>query len=163
MSIQYVGHSLIRTPIHPLHVHNILHAPQATKHLLSVHHITRDNNMFFEFHPYHFLVKDTPTMIPLLHDKCIGDMYPMSFHGAPLSSEALLAVRPSADLWHRCLGQPRSFAFDKVFSQNSLLPSPPNKHTSVCNACQMAKSHELPFSDLNTLSSSPLELVHTDV
>jgi hypothetical protein len=114
MSIHHVGYSIIRTPVHALHLHNILHAPQATKHLLSVHRFTRDNNVFFEFHPYHFLVKDTPTRIPLLRSKCIGGMYPLSFHGAPISSTALLAARPSTDLWHQRLGHPGSFAFHSV-------------------------------------------------
>jgi hypothetical protein len=37
-----------------------------------------------------------------------------------------------------------------------------NKH-SVCNACQHAKSHELPFSISNHKSQFSLELVYSDV
>jgi hypothetical protein len=85
MSIQHVGHSLIHTPIQTLHLRNILHAPQANKHLLSVHRFTRDNNVFFEFHPYHFLIKDTPTRIPLLRGRCVGGLYPLHHNGATSS------------------------------------------------------------------------------
>jgi hypothetical protein len=46
MLIRHVGHSMIHTPTRALHLRHILHAPQATKHLLYVHHFTRDNNIF---------------------------------------------------------------------------------------------------------------------
>jgi hypothetical protein len=44
MSIRHVGHSLLQTPIRALHLRNILHAPQANKHLLSIH---LDNTNFY--------------------------------------------------------------------------------------------------------------------
>jgi hypothetical protein len=110
MSIQHIGHSLIRTLVRTLHLCNILHAPHANKHLLSVHRFTRDNNVFFEFHPYHFLIKDTPTRIPLLRGRCVGGLYPLHHNGATSSLEALLAVHPSPMLWHQRLGHPESFA-----------------------------------------------------
>lgn len=34
---------------------------------------------------------------------------------------------------------------------------------SVCDACQRAKSHQLPYNNSVHVTSSPLELVHTDV
>jgi histone deacetylase 1/2 len=34
---------------------------------------------------------------------------------------------------------------------------------SVCDACQQAKSHQLPFSHTHKLSTSPLELIYSDV
>jgi hypothetical protein len=37
-----------------------------------------------------------------------------------------------------------------------------NKH-SVCNACQQAKSHQLPYSVSHHKSQFPLELVFSDV
>jgi hypothetical protein len=78
MSIRHVGHSILHTPIRALHLQNILHAPHANKHLLSVHRFTRDNRVFFEFHPYHFLVKDSITRICLLRGRCVSDLYPMT-------------------------------------------------------------------------------------
>jgi hypothetical protein len=33
----------------------------------------------------------------------------------------------------------------------------------MCNACQMAKSHQLLFYNSINISTAPLELVHTDV
>jgi hypothetical protein len=92
---------MIHTPTRALHLHNILHAPQATKHLLSVHCFTRDNNIFFEYHPYHFVVRETATRIPLLHGRCIGGLYPLSFHDMKLALIALLLAHPSPELWHQ--------------------------------------------------------------
>jgi hypothetical protein len=33
----------------------------------------------------------------------------------------------------------------------------------MCDACQMAKSHQLPYSKHSTVSSHPLELIFIDV
>jgi hypothetical protein len=33
----------------------------------------------------------------------------------------------------------------------------------VCDACQQAKSHQLPFSDSTRVTTKHLELVHSDV
>jgi hypothetical protein len=77
--------------------------------------------------------------------------------------EALLAVCPSPTMWHQRLGHPGSSALQQVLIQNKLLVSSLNNHASVCNACQMAKSHQVPFHDSNNRSPSPLQLVHTDV
>jgi hypothetical protein len=74
-----------------------------------------------------------------------------------------LAVRPSPTLWHQWLGHPGSFALQQVLSQNKLLVASSNNHASVCNACQMAKSHQLLFHDSNNHSSSQLQLMHTNV
>jgi hypothetical protein len=84
-------------------------------------------------------------------------------HGAVVSPEALLSVRPSVDLWHRHLGHPGSFSFRQVINQNKLLVAPLNNTAHVCNACQTAGSHQLPFSSSNNKSSVPLQLIHTDV
>jgi hypothetical protein len=54
MDIHHIGHSLFRTPNHNLRLNNILHVPQATKSLLSTHHLTKDNHVFAEYWPNHF-------------------------------------------------------------------------------------------------------------
>jgi histone deacetylase 1/2 len=54
MKINHIGHSTLSFPTSNLHLRNILHVPQAHKNLASVNRITRDNNVFLEFHPDHF-------------------------------------------------------------------------------------------------------------
>ena len=40
---------------------------------------------------------------------------------------------------------------------------PPNVQTSVCDACQRAKSRQLPYNASHRVPSMPLELIHSDV
>src|SRR4051812_25158106 len=60
-----------------LYLNKILHVPQTAKNLVSVHRFTRDNNVFIEFHPYFFCIKDTHTRRTLLKGRCIGGLYPL--------------------------------------------------------------------------------------
>jgi hypothetical protein len=51
----------------------------------------------------------------------------------------------------------------RVLRDNSL-PFVSNKSDeSVCDSCQRAKSHQLPYDILNKRSAAPLELIHSDV
>jgi hypothetical protein len=49
MEITHVGHSLLRSPISNIHLKNILHVPKANKNLCSVHRLTSDNGVLFNF------------------------------------------------------------------------------------------------------------------
>jgi hypothetical protein len=49
-----------------------------------------------------------------------------------------------------------------VLRDNSI-PFSESKKESVCDACQMAKSHQLPYPKPTSISTSPLELVFSDV
>jgi hypothetical protein len=54
MSIRHIGYSVIPTPSHDLVLKNILHVPDATKNLLSVHRFTTDNHASLEYFPNFF-------------------------------------------------------------------------------------------------------------
>lgn len=56
--IANVGHSSINTTARSLDLNNVLHVPQISKNLVSIHQLTRNNIVFFEFHPDYFVVKD---------------------------------------------------------------------------------------------------------
>ena len=66
LSISHTGSSFISSAKKPLLLNNILYAPKITKNLLSVSQITRDNNVFVEFHSDHCLFKDKNTKRVLL-------------------------------------------------------------------------------------------------
>jgi hypothetical protein len=55
LQILHLGSCSINTDTRPLALNNVLHVPEISKHLLSVDKLARDNNIFFEFHPWHFL------------------------------------------------------------------------------------------------------------
>jgi hypothetical protein len=54
MQISNVGHTIVHTPTNSLFLNKILHVPNATKSLASVHKLAKDNNAYLEFHPDFF-------------------------------------------------------------------------------------------------------------
>jgi hypothetical protein len=100
MKISHVGKSTIYTPYRNLKLLNILHVPQTTKNLVSVHRLALDNNMFLEFHPWFFLIKDRDTGSLLLKGKCRQGLYPLP------AKFTFSVFRPSLTKWHDRMGHP---------------------------------------------------------
>ena len=161
MSISHVGHSILHTSDRDLILKNVLHVPQAKKNLVSVHRFTTDNNVFLEFHPSFFLVKDQATKKTILRGRSSGGLYPFPSSSSARGKVACSATKISVDMWHHRLGHPSISVVRQVVSRNNLphVSSP----ESVCDACQQAKSHQLPYSRSSSTSSAPLELVFSDV
>ena len=78
MKISNIGHTTLHTPLKVLHLNNILHVPSASKNLVSVHKLARDNNAFLEFHPNFFLIKDQETKEILHWGRSKGGLYPLA-------------------------------------------------------------------------------------
>lgn len=92
MFISHVDHSKIITPSKDLLLKNVLHVPRTSKNLLSDHHLASDNNVFLEFHPNCFLIKDLQTKKTLFQGKCEGGLYPL--HPSSTSTnKGLTAIR----------------------------------------------------------------------
>jgi hypothetical protein len=106
MMIKHIGHSIVSTPSRPIHLNNVLHVPQATRNLASVHSLTSDNDCFLELHLNFFLIKDQHTRHTLLHGQCRNGLYPIP-PVVPLSTMSCLSVnKPSTLQWHGRLGHP---------------------------------------------------------
>lgn len=163
MNIHHIGHSSLQTPVQSLQLNNVLHIPQVTRNLLSIHRLANDNNIFFEFHPSYFLVKDRLTKRLLLQGKCERGLYPIKPRCIALSKKALLTSKPSQGQWHCRLGHPSSSIVQQVLHSNNLPHVSNSTNNYVYNALQQAKSHQLPFTSSNNTSSSPLEFVFSDV
>jgi hypothetical protein len=58
MEISCVGTSIIPTRSHNIILNNVLHVLVTNKMLIYVHKFTLDNDMFNDFHPFYFLIKD---------------------------------------------------------------------------------------------------------
>jgi histone deacetylase 1/2 len=97
MRIKHIGHSIIPSSSHPLHLKNILHIPSITRNLLSVKKFTHDNNVFFEFHPWYFLVNDRASRNVLLRGGCHGDLYKL--HEMSVK-QVFSGVEVSREQWH---------------------------------------------------------------
>jgi histone deacetylase 1/2 len=104
MRITHIGQSTLPTSSHPLHLNNVLHVPSVTRNLLSVKKFSLDNNVFFEFHPWFFLVKDRITREVLLRGGCRGGLYSLDVSSA--YKHVFSSVKVSRSRWHSCLGHP---------------------------------------------------------
>jgi hypothetical protein len=160
MNIRHIGDTTIYTPSRNLKLSNILHVPQATKNLGSVHRFAVDNNVFLEFHPYFFFIKDRATSKLLLKGRCHKGLYPLP---TSFTKQVFGVSRPSFQKWHSHLGDPATAIVNKVISLFNLPCHSESNKELVCDACQEAKSHQLPYSKSSSVSSHPLDLIHLDV
>jgi histone deacetylase 1/2 len=162
MHISHIGNSVLRTPHGSFDLNNILHVPSASKNLLSVHRFTLDNHVFIEFHPFFFLIKDQATRRTLFRGPCWGGLYPLvpMFHET--AKHAFITIKPSSSTWHRRLGHPSSFVVQQVLRRNKIAYTPEST-PYVCDSCQLAKSHQLPYPTSSSVSTAPLEQVFSDV
>jgi hypothetical protein len=108
MNIRHIGQSTIHTPDKILDLRNILHVPSTKKNLVSVHCLASDNNVYLEFHPEFFLIKDRDTRSTLLRGPCRRGMYPLPSTPASSSKQACGVNKVPFDRWHRGLGHPSS-------------------------------------------------------
>lgn len=163
ISISHISQIHIPTSNRFLKLQNILHIPSAHKNLISVHCLTSDNNVYLEFHPNYFFVKDRATKKLLLQGKCEKGLYPPITSSPNLSKIAFSSIKVSKNLWQCRLGHPSSAIVDQVLHSNNLPVISDKSNSHVCNACQEAKSHQLPFPTSNNVFSSPLDLIFIDV
>ena len=160
MDIVHVGHSIVSTLEKSFHLNNVLHVPKASKNLCFVNRFVRDNDVFIEFHPRHFFIKDQVTKTTLHSGRCEGGLYSLR---STKNKQALGVMKPSASLWHQRLGHPSTRVVQDVISRHKLLVFPDSNKDRVCDACQQGKSHQLPYPKSSSVSSGPLDLVFSDV
>jgi hypothetical protein len=165
MQITHVSNSILVTPSRVLSLKNVLYDPTSHKNLVYVHHFTRDNHVYIQYHLYFCLVKDPHTRKVLLHSKCRGGLYPFSSLEQSSSSKCVLSVvKPSLSRWHERLGHPSMVIVQRVVGHNKLdVSQESNKSPAICDAYQCAKSYQLLFARLSSVSKAPLELVFLDV
>ena len=161
LHISHVGHSTLNTTAKSLALRNILHVPHITKNLLSAHKLTKDNDVFIEIHPNYFVVKDRESKKRVLQGRCEAGLYPIHPSEINATKCAMFTASSSKEQWHRRLGHPSSQVVHSILRLNKIPFC--NSHAHVCNACQMAKSYQLPFPLSNHVSTAPLELIYTDV
>jgi hypothetical protein len=160
MKIQHIGSTTLHTPSHDLVLNNILHVPTANKNLVSVHRLTLDNHVFLELHPWYFLIKDKEMKKMVHHNRVERGLYPLK---ASTGKFGLSSVKVSFARWHHRLGHPSPSIVQHVLKNNDLPFDERSSSTSVCDACQKGKMHQLPYPKLSSVSKIPLELVFFDV
>lgn len=95
----------------------------------------------------------------LLHGKSKAGLYFLPHIYRTHSSFS--AIKLTKELWHKRFGHPASAVIHNNFESSSLDRS--NKEFSICEACQRAKNHQLPYQSYSRITTCPIELVHTDV
>jgi hypothetical protein len=160
IDISHIGHSIVKTPHRNIMLRNVLYVPEANKNLVFVHKLASDNSAFLEYHPNYFVIKGHATRKPLLKGRCHKGLYPLQVESLKL---AFGAFKPSLARWHSHLGHPSIPIIERIVSHFNLPCSSESNKESVCDACQRAKSHQLPYSKSNSSSSHPLELIYSDV
>ncbi|KAJ0500301.1 putative RNA-directed DNA polymerase [Helianthus annuus] len=163
LPILHIGSTNIYSPSKTFSLTNILHVPQIKHNLLSVQKFCLDNNVFFEFHPFFFCVKDISTRTTLLTGPSKDGLYSLAlpkFHSIPKT--AFSATRAPASVWHQRLGHPHHRVLQYMLSRY-LLPVSEKSFKHVCSSCQMGKSCKLPLNSSSFRSNNILDLVYCDV
>ena len=73
------------------------------------------------------------------------------------------ATKVSSSQWHSRFGHPSSSVVQQILSKNCLPFFQESNKESICDACQLGKSHQLPYPTSTSVSRKPLELVFSDV
>lgn len=102
MGISHIGHSILHSQNSRIDLNKILHVPQGNKSLVSIHRLADDNNVFLEFHPKHFFIKEQGTRRTLLEGRCEGGLYRL--RSSLSNKKGLGGFKPSVSLWHSHLG-----------------------------------------------------------
>jgi hypothetical protein len=86
---------------------DVLHVPYITKNFMLVNKLTRDNNLFVEFHPYYCYIKDKALGRLIASGKSDRDLYRNSLQVGQ-NKEAMVGEYTMFDQWHQRLGHPSS-------------------------------------------------------
>jgi len=142
MAIDHVGHSILHTLVRSIKLNNIFHVPHASKDLLSVRRLARDNHAFLEFHPDHFAIKEQATGKTLLRGPCEDGLYPLkSEFKSQTNKEVFEVFKPTTSVWHHRLGHPSSHVVEQVLGHHNLSFAKESREHFVCDSCQKGKSH----------------------
>ena len=75
LAVSHIGSLALHSPHRTFTLRDTLCVPNLCKNLISVHHLTKQNNVFVEFHPFYFLVKDKISGAILLKGACNNGIY----------------------------------------------------------------------------------------
>ena len=170
--VTHIGNGKLQTLTYNFRLDNILRVPDLASNLLSVHKLCLQNNVICYFDANKFLIQDLPMGKILYAGLSRDGVYPipsisdLSSSLNHFKSFAFVSIKPHQILlWHHRLGHPHSRALysvrKTVFSSLSL--SMIDEVCSSCEYCISAKMHRLHLNKSSIVSTSILEVVHSDV
>jgi hypothetical protein len=104
--------------------------------------------------------------ILLLKGPSIDGLYPIKLPSASLWHNVVwhfVEFLFTVDIWHAQLRHASSPVVSRVLRSQHLPVSSLALPATVCEFCQSGKAKQMPFSASTLVSSSPLDLVHSDV
>jgi hypothetical protein len=168
LHITQTGSSLVHsstTPSSNFLLSNIRHCPSASANLLSINKFCKDNKYWFDLIDVDFTLKDNLTGMVLRSRE--NGLYLIRLHPKFLNKRsgftALLGVKTTDMVWHQQLGHPSTSIFQHLLRHQHLPLLGSVSLSNVCESCQLGKSKQLPSSESNRSSSSPLQIIHSDV
>lgn len=160
LPITHIGSMYLNISDFPILLSNVLYVPKISRNILSLSRLCHDNNILISFSSSYFVIKDLSNNQTILEGQTTQGIYNCCL-SSPLAYSAITHQSSSSN-WHHRLGHPSVKVLNIIsnllnVSSSNLLSSDP------CNACNINKSHKLPFNS-NTLSShAPLDLIFSDV
>lgn len=141
-----------------LNFHNVLHVPSASRKIISLSQLCRDNHLSILFLLDLFYVKDTRTGTIIFQGQSKFGVYEWNLQSKSSAPTVHAALLSPLD-WHHRLGHPSQSKFKQISSLFNF--SIPNSF--YCNSCHCNKSHKLPFSNSSLTSNGPLDIIFSDV
>lgn len=157
LPISNTGSFSLSTPSHTFKFSNVLHVPNISRNILSISQFCQENNTSIEFLPFLFLVKERSRGTTILQGPTKAGVYEWN----PGPPRVFTSLKLPTHDWHHRLGHPSNSVLKLLSTRFSL--SITDFHMSMCNSCNINKSHKLPFSSSTLTSSAPLELIFSDV
>ena len=109
------------------------------------------------------MIKDQATRKVLYRGRCVDGLYPLIPTLCKFNKQAFGAIRVSSERWHNRLGHPSFSIVYQILSKNKLPFVGERNCETICDSCQRAKSHQLPYSISTSVSVKPLQLIFSDV
>ena len=165
LHVLHVGSLVHKSPTCTFHLNDTLCVPNILKNLISVHHFTSQNNVFVEFHPLFFLVKDKIMGAVLLKGACENGVYTLPDSLVQASSKMVVNVHEwtSINGWHKHLGHPSQKIVHHLVKNFSLPIIQEDNSSHLCTSCSINKAHKQPFRTNSLQSYAPLDLIYTNV
>lgn len=163
LEIENTGSTILPSSTRTLFLKNVLHVPDIARNLLSVNKLCTYNNVYVEFFPTMFQVKDLNSGAQMIKGKTKDGGYVWPDRDFPKPIAFPSSIKCPLSIWHSRLGHPSISVLKSVVSSSMLSDS--NTLSSFhCVDCSINKSHKLPFSQTSSLKATkPLEIVYSDV
>ena len=163
LPITHTGSTTISTSTISFNLNDVLCVPEIKRNLLSIYKFCVANNVSFEFLPWCFLVKDLLTGAVLAQGEPKDGVYEWLGVSPLLSTpQVFFSNKPTHIDWHGRLGHPAFPVLKSILDKLKFNSGYHSQHT-VCNACQLNKSHKQPFLKSTLTSQRPLQLIYSDV